>query len=111
MNWPLYIAPTPGISPRKAASTGWGASVGGATKGVCTLAAADHAVQQGSQKICPPGALRSQLEHSAFPHCWQYAAALKPLWFAQSMSCSFPTHAKLSCRTAGNYPEAAVMSQ
>ena len=97
MNWPLYIAPTPGISPRNAASAGWGAPAGGATKGGCTLC---HAVQHGSQKICPPGALRTQPEHSAFPQFWQYAAALTPLWFTQSIPCSFPTLAMRSHRSA-----------
>ena len=61
MNWPLYIAPTPGISPRKAASPGLGAPGGGGTNGRCAFAAADHAIQHGSQKIWPAGRLAHAL--------------------------------------------------
>ncbi len=66
---------------------GWGRPNGACTKGRCTLC---HAVQHGSQRICPPAALRTQPAQSALPQFWQYAVAFTPLWFTQSMVCPFP---------------------
>src|ERR1700733_129329 len=97
MNCPLYIAPTPGISPRMAASTGLGVPAGGGTNGRCPLC---HAIQHGSQKICPPDTLRMHVWQIGLPQFWQYEVAVIPLWFTQSILCPFSVLVLWSCRTA-----------
>ncbi len=47
---------------------GLGPLSGGATKGCWKLC---HAVEHGSQRICPPAALRTQPAQSALPQLWQ----------------------------------------
>src|ERR1700751_4173318 len=71
-NWPLYIAPTPGISPSTAATAGFGVPAGGTTNGCCMFC---QLTAQGSQSICPDGVLRTQFAQSALPQFWQYADA------------------------------------
>src|ERR1700691_3978231 len=74
-NWPLYMAPTPGIRPSTAAAAGLGPLVGAANGcwKVC------HAVEQGSQRTCPPATLRTQPAQSALPQFWHQAVAGTPL--------------------------------
>src|SRR5579863_1710648 len=86
-NWPLYIAPTPGMMPRTAAAIGFGApDGGGATNGCWKFC---QAAEHGSHRTWPPGALRAHFEHMALPQFWQYAVAAVPGWFTQSILCSF----------------------
>ena len=92
---PLYIAPTPGISPRKAASHGLGSLAAGTPTG-CPAALAtgpapltgthpaavepapaapwpsSRATRQGSQYTAEP-ALRIVALVNPLPHCWQNA--------------------------------------
>jgi hypothetical protein len=72
----LYIAPTPGISPRTAAAAGFGSPAEDATKGLGMFC---HAIQHGSHRICPPAPLRTQLPHNGLPQFWQNAVAVTPL--------------------------------
>ena len=77
-NWPLYIAPTPGISPSTAAAEGLG-PLGRRrpTKG-CLIALPGR--QAGLAENLPSGApLRTQPAQSALPQFWQKAVAVTPL--------------------------------
>src|SRR5512146_932184 len=85
-NWPLYIAPTPGINPRIAAKPGCPVPVGAAAgpypggggggtfapRGgiVSSIRAARH-----SSQYTTPRTSRAQLLHNPLPHVRQYADA------------------------------------
>src|SRR5512146_275995 len=93
-NWPLYIAPTPGINPRIAAKPGCPVPVGAAAgpypggggggtfapRGgiVSSIRAARH-----SSQYTTPRTSRAQLLHNPLPHVRQYADAATSGCFTQ----------------------------
>src|SRR5512142_3433041 len=92
-NWPLYIAPTPGMHPRIAAKPGCPVPVGAAAgpyPGGGTFAPRGGIVSsiraaRLSSQYTTPRTSRAQLLHNPLPHVRQYADAATSGCLAQGL--------------------------